>query len=435
MSIFNKLTFCGKIKVIIKYFMAILTELKQRGLINQITNENGLIKALQSEKIKLYCGFDPTAGSLHIGNLLLLITLKRFQLAGYRPIVVLGGATGLIGDPSGKKTERQLNSLTTVRKWEKNIRQQVQKVLGTSTSLVLNNFDWINKQRIINFLRDTGKYFTVPYMLAKESVKSRLEAGISFTEFSYMILQAYDFLHLYQKYNCQLQIGGSDQWGNITSGIDLIKKKLNKEAFGLTVPLVVRSDGKKFGKTEMGTIWLDASQTSPYQFYQFWINASDEDVIKYLKYFTFLSLERIQEIEKENKIHPEKREAQKILAKEVTKIVHGDKIAGMMERISQILFSGKIRDLSRQEIQEILKGMPQHILNDKSSVSVSELLLKFKIVSSKRELREYLNNKAITINGQNNLLERQVLTRKDCLLRHYLFIRKGKKKYYLVVIK
>ena len=382
--------------------MDILEDLKARGLIYQISDEAGLKRALR-KKIRLYCGFDPTAGSLHIGNLLLLVTLKRFQLAGHQPIVVLGGATGLIGDPSGKTEERKLNSPLIVKKWTKGIKKQVERILDFkkrgNSALLVNNYTWIGKGKIISFLRDIGKYFTVPYMLAKESVRTRLEKGISFTEFSYMLLQAYDFLYLYRKYGCQLEIGGSDQWGNITAGIDLIRRKTGKDVFGFTVPIVTRADGKKFGKTEKGTIWLEAEKTSPYQFYQFWINTSDKDVIKYLKYFTFLSLERIKSLEKQMKENPEKRLAQRVLAREVTTLVHGRKAAARAEKISQKLFSQKIGDLSRKELEMAFQAIPSVSLKGRTILLI-DLLLKVGAVSSKRQAREDLENGAISLNGK-----------------------------------
>jgi len=270
--------------------MDILDDLKFRGLINQASNLDGLRKEMNKGMISLYCGFDPTAESLHIGHLLPILTLKRFQDAGHQPIALVGGGTGLIGDPSGKKEERILNSQETVGKWSQGLKIQLEQFLDfkrkDNPALLANNYDWLGKIKAIDFLRDIGKYFTVSYMIAKESVKARLESGISFTEFNYMVLQAYDFLNLFEKYNCKLQIGGSDQWGNITAGIDLIKKKVEKEVYGLTVPLATKDDGAKFGKTEKGTVWLDSKKTTPYQFYQFWINTDDKDVIQYLKFFS-----------------------------------------------------------------------------------------------------------------------------------------------------
>ena len=337
----------------------ILDDLKFRGLINQATNLEGLEKRLKKGKIVLYCGFDPTAQSLHIGNLLPLVTLKRFQRANHQPIFLIGGGTGLIGDPSGKNLERPLSDEELVKQWKKKIVQQVGNIFsGNKNSvIVVDNYEWLSKQKIIYFLRDIGRHFTVPYMLAKESVKNRLNTGISFTEFSYMILQAFDFYYLNQNYHCELQIGGSDQWGNITAGIELIKKKTGQEVFGLSLPLVTKADGTKFGKTESGTIWLDSKLTSPYQFYQFWFNTDDKDVEKFLKFYTFLTKDEIKELELKTKKMPEKRLAQKILALETTALVHGKKLAQQSEKISQSLFYDNLENLSLLDLKTLFQSV------------------------------------------------------------------------------
>jgi len=414
--------------------MGILEDLKYRGLIHQATNLEGLKKRLKKGKIVLYCGFDPTAESLHIGNLLHLITLERFQMANHQPIVLIGGGTGLIGDPSGKKEERPLNEEKIVKQWKESIKTQVKNIFRTSKNSVifLDNYQWIGKVKTIDFLRDIGKYFTVPYMLAKESIKTRLESGISFTEFSYMVLQAFDFYHLVEKYNCELQIGGSDQWGNITAGVELVKKKLNKEVFGLSTPLVTKSDGAKFGKTEAGTIWLDPQLTTPYQFYQFWINTDDRDVVNYLKFFTFLSKDEIEKLAQKVKSQPEKREAQKILALEVTKIVHGDKEAKEAEKISQALFYGKIKNLTLKELETAFQDVPSFTLKNITKISLIDLLVKASISSSKRQAREDIQNKIININGQIFNQIDQIIFHSTCFYKKYLVIRKGKKNYYLI---
>ncbi len=414
--------------------MDILEDLKYRGLINQITNLEGLKKRLKKSKVVLYCGFDPTAKSLHIGSLLHLITLKRFQMAHHQSIVLIGGGTGLIGDPSGKKTERPLNPLATVKKWRTEITEQVKNIFSASKNSVIfvDNYGWLEKVKTIDFLRDIGKYFTVPYMLAKESIKSRLESGISFTEFSYMVLQAFDFYYLVQKYNCELQIGGSDQWGNITAGVELVKKKLNKEIFGLSTPLVTKSDGAKFGKTEKGTIWLNPQLTTPYQFYQFWINTSDTDVITFLKYFTFLSKDKIEKLATKVKQEPEKKLAQKTLALEVTKLVHSEKAAEQAEKISQALFYGRIQSLTLKELETAFQDVPSFILKRVSKISLVDLLVKAGVSSSKRQAREDIQNKIININGQIfNKIDR-IIFRSICLFNKYLVIKRGKKNYYLV---
>jgi len=414
--------------------MDILEDLKYRGLIHQATNLEGLKKRLKKGKIVLYCGFDPTAKSLHIGNLLHLITLERFQMANHQPIVLIGGGTGLIGDPSGKKTERPLNSLATVKEWKKEIAEQVKNIFSSSKNSVifLDNDGWLGKVKTIDFLRDIGKYFTVPYMLAKESIKNRLESGISFTEFSYLVLQAFDFYHLFKNYNCELQIGGSDQWGNITAGVELVKKKLNKEVFGLSSPLVTKSDGAKFGKTASGTIWLDTELTSPYQFYQFWIKTDDTDVIAFLKYFTFLTKEKIEKLAIEVKQEPEKKLAQKTLALEVTKLVHGEKAVEQAEKISQALFYGKIKNLTLKELETAFQDVPSFTLKNITKISLIDLLVKASISSSKRQAREDIQNKIININGQIFNQIDQIIFHSTCFYKKYLVIRKGKKNYYLV---
>lgn len=299
--------------------MDLLQDLKERGLVNQITDEEGLKDHLEKETVTLYCGFDPTADSLHVGHLLPIMLLKRFQQAGHRPIALVGGGTGLIGDPSGRNSERQLNEAHVVQEWSAKIKSQLEKLLDfddeKTGAVIANNYDWLSDMTIIEFLRDIGKHFSVNYMLAKESVESRIEGGISYTEFSYMILQSLDFMKLYKEKNCTLQVGGSDQWGNITAGLELIRRNSEEgertKAFGLTVPLITKADGTKFGKTAGGAIWLDPEKTTPYEFYQFWINADDRDVIKFIKYFTFLDHDEIKELEKEVETRPEKRLAQK----------------------------------------------------------------------------------------------------------------------------
>ncbi|MCK4805928.1 MAG: tyrosine--tRNA ligase, partial [Candidatus Pacebacteria bacterium] len=414
-------------------------DLKFRGLMNQISNLEGLRKEMNKGKISFYCGFDPTADSFHIGHLLPVLVLKRFQEAGHQPIALIGGGTGLIGDPSGKKEERMLNPQETVKKWSQGLKTQLEQFLDfkskDNAALMVNNYDWLGKIKAIDFLRDIGKYFTVSYMLAKESVKTRLESGISFTEFNYMVLQAYDFLNLFEKYDCKLQIGGSDQWGNITAGIDLIKKKTEKEVYGLTVPLVTKTDGVKFGKTETGTIWLDAKKTTPYQFYQFWINTDDRDVVQYLKYFTFLSKQGIEHLEKEVQKNPEKREAQKTLANNITSLVHGNEVATIAEKISQKLFYDNIKGFSEKELQMIFEGAPLSILKNINEVGLVDLLVETKTCLSRRQAREDIQNKIIFINGSLYNDAQQMIKKSDCFFDKYLVIKKGKKSYYFVLWK
>ncbi|MCZ0756636.1 tyrosine--tRNA ligase [Anoxybacillus sp. J5B_2022] len=416
--------------------MDLLKELEWRGLINQVTDREGLEKLLAEETVSLYCGFDPTADSLHIGSLLPILTLRRFQLAGHRPIALVGGATGLIGDPSGKKSERTLNAKEVVEQWSEKIKEQLSRFLdfevADNPAVIANNYDWIGPLDVISFLRDVGKNFGLNYMLAKESVQSRIETGISFTEFSYMILQSLDFLQLYKKENCKLQIGGSDQWGNITAGLELIRKTEEEaKAFGLTIPLVTKADGTKFGKTESGTIWLDKEKTSPYEFYQFWINTDDRDVIKYLKYFTFLTKEEIEQLEKELQEAPEKRAAQKALAEEVTKLVHGEEALRQAVKISEALFSGSISELTADEIAQGFKDVPSFEYNG-DDIALVELLVLAQIVPSKRQAREDLANGAIYVNGERVSDVNKVLTHEDRIEGQFTVIRRGKKKYYLI---
>lgn len=414
----------------------LLNELQFRGLINQITDEEGLGELLTDEKVKLYSGFDPTADSLHIGHLLPVLTLRRFQLHGHHPIALVGGATGLIGDPSGKKAERTLNTADIVATWSDRIKEQLSRFLDfeakANPAIIANNYDWIGKLDVISFLRDVGKNFGINYMLAKDSVQSRIESGISFTEFSYMILQSYDFLKLYQEDQCRLQIGGSDQWGNITAGLELIRKtEENAKAFGLTIPLVTKADGTKFGKTEGGAIWLDREKTSPYEFYQFWINTDDRDVVKYLKYFTFLSQEQIENLEKEVQEAPEKRLAQKTLAEEVTKLVHGEEAFEQAIKISEALFSGNIKELTASEILQGFKDVPSFKVDD-AEITLVDLLVQAKISSSKRQAREDITNGAIYINGERIQELEKVMTGEDRIENQFTVIRRGKKKYFLI---
>lgn len=417
--------------------MHLLDDLQYRGLIQQITDEEGLRKLLSEEKITLYVGFDPTADSLHIGHLLPILMLRRFQIAGHRPIALVGGATGLIGDPSGKKTERTLNPVETVMEWVEKIKDQLSRFLDFDSkdnpAMVTNNYQWTGDMDVITFLRDIGKNFSLNYMLAKESVQSRLESGISFTEFSYQILQALDFLKLYETENCRLQVGGSDQWGNITAGLELIRKVKGDEAkaYGLTVPLVTKADGTKFGKTEGNAVWLDPEKTTPYEFYQFWINTDDRDVVKYLKYFTFLSHEEIDELARLTEEQPEKRFAQKALAEEMTKLVHGQKALEQAVRISAALFSGNIKELTAQEIEQGFKDVPS-FENRENITNLVELLVQANITPSKRQAREDIKNGAIYINGERITDLQYELSDADKIEGKYTIIRRGKKKYFLI---
>ncbi|EJN0189806.1 TPA: tyrosine--tRNA ligase [Staphylococcus aureus] len=413
----------------------LIEDLKWRGLIYQQTDEQGIEDLLNKEQVTLYCGADPTADSLHIGHLLPFLTLRRFQEHGHRPIVLIGGGTGMIGDPSGKSEERVLQTEEQVDKNIEGISKQMHNIFefGTDHGAVLvNNRDWLGQISLISFLRDYGKHVGVNYMLGKDSIQSRLEHGISYTEFTYTILQAIDFGHLNRELNCKIQVGGSDQWGNITSGIELMRRMYGQtDAYGLTIPLVTKSDGKKFGKSESGAVWLDAEKTSPYEFYQFWINQSDEDVIKFLKYFTFLGKEEIDRLEQSKNEAPHLREAQKTLAEEVTKFIHGEDALNDAIRISQALFSGDLKSLSAKELKDGFKDVPQVTLSN-DTTNIVEVLIETGISPSKRQAREDVNNGAIYINGERQQDVNYALAPEDKIDGEFTIIRRGKKKYFMV---
>lgn len=412
--------------------MKLLEDLQFRGLINQMTDEEGIREQL-AKPTTLYTGFDPTADSLHIGHLLPILTLKRFQEAGHHVVGLVGGATGMIGDPSGRSTERSLNTLDTVQEFSDRIREQLSRFLpleGENPVVIRNNYDWTANLSVIDFLRDIGKHFPISYMLAKDSVDSRLENGISYTEFSYMLLQSYDFLKLYEEENCRLQVGGSDQWGNITAGLELIRRAGHEEkAFGLTVPLVTKSDGQKFGKTAGGAVWLDATKTTPYEFYQFWINVDDADVVKFIKFFTFLSHEDIEALAVEVATAPEKRVAQRRLAEEMTRLVHGEAGLEQAERITKAFFSGDLTSLQLDDLETAFKGMPQFEVNEE--MNLVELLVAAKISPSKRQAREDVQNGAIYLNGEREQSLDKIVTKEDTL-GAFTIIRRGKKKYFVI---
>lgn len=410
-------------------------ELKERGLVYQTTDEDALVKHLNEESVKLYVGFDPTADSLHIGHLLPILMLRRFQQHGHVPIALVGGGTGMIGDPSFKDQERQLNTLETVQNWSQSIKNQLSRFIDfdneENPAIIANNYEWLGKLSMIDFLRDVGKNFTINYMMSKESVKRRIETGISYTEFAYQLLQAYDFLKLYDNYGCLLQLGGSDQWGNITSGIELMRRERDVQGFALTMPLITKADGTKFGKSEGNAVWLDAEKTTPYEFYQFWINTDDRDVIKFLKYFTFLSLDEIAEIEKEFTAAPETRVAQKALAKEMTTLVHGKETYEQAVHISQALFSGNIKELSVSEIKQGFKGVPSYTVPQDADLKLLEVLVASGLVQSKRQAREDLQNGAIYINGDRVQDLEYQLSDED-KIGDIVVLRRGKKKYFLL---
>lgn len=411
-------------------------ELEARGLVFQTTDEKALEKLLNEESIKLYIGFDPTADSLHIGHLLPILTLRRFQQNGHVPIALVGGGTGMIGDPSFKDAERQLNTLDTVQTWSQRIKDQLSRFIDfdnrENPAIIENNYNWLGELKMIDFLRDVGKNFTINYMMSKESVKRRIETGISYTEFAYQLLQAYDFLQLNERYDCKLQLGGSDQWGNITSGIELVRREKSKQVYGLTMPLITKADGTKFGKTEGNAVWLDADKTSPYEFYQFWINTDDRDVIKFMKYFTFLPLAEIDAIEKEFEQAPEKRLAQKTLAKEMTTLVHGTTAYEQAVHISEALFSGEVKNLNAAEIQQGFKNVPSYQVNASDDLNLVEILLTAGIEKSKRQAREDITNGAIYVNGDRVQDTVYVLSDSDKLAERYIVLRRGKKKYFVL---
>ncbi|WP_136608932.1 tyrosine--tRNA ligase [Paenibacillus dokdonensis] len=416
--------------------MNIIDELEWRDAINQQTDAEGLRELVSEKKIALYCGVDPTGDSMHIGHLIPFMVMKRFQSFGHLPVILIGGATGTIGDPSGRQSERQLQTLEQVQDNVDALTAQMKKLFDTDHDAQLkmvNNYDWTHTVNVIDFLRDYGKNFSINAMLAKDIVSSRLDSGISFTEFSYQILQAMDFHHLYSEEGVQLQIGGSDQWGNITSGLDLIRKKEGSEAkaFGLTIPLMLKADGTKFGKTAGGAIWLDPDKTSPYEFYQFWLNTDDRDVIKYLKYFTFLSKEEIRELENKVTTEPGKREAQHVLAEEMTKFVHNEEALTQAVKISKALFSGDVKSLTADEIEQGFKEMPTFEAA-KEAKNIVDWLVDLGIEPSKRQAREDITNGAISMNGERVEDVNTEVTVDKSFDGRYIIIRKGKKKYSLI---
>ena len=421
----------------------VLAELRERGLIFQVAGEDAIEQWLAAEPRTLYCGFDPTADSLHIGSLVPLLVLRRFQASGHRPIALVGGATGLIGDPSFKASERQLNTPEVVAGWVDKLRQQVSQFIdfeGPNAALVANNLDWTQGLDVLGFLRDVGKHFSVNNMIGKESVRQRLDregAGISFTEFSYMILQSLDFAELYRQHGCGLQIGGSDQWGNITGGIDLTRRLHGAQVFGLTLPLVTKSDGTKFGKTESGTIWLDANKTSPYAFYQFWLGTADADVYRFLRYFTFLSLSDIEAVERADSERSGRPEAQRLLAQEVTRLVHGDEGLTAAERITEALFSGDPSALAEPDLAQLaLDGLPASSLNRQDLPPTFSQLLNQVELATGKQIKDALAREAVLVNGLPVLGGQTVtcdiaLDRSRALHDRFYLVRFGKKKYHL----
>lgn len=406
--------------------MTLFEELVWRGLVKDVAGED-IADKLNNEKITFYWGTDPTADSLHLGHYSSLITAKRLAKAGHHPILLCGGATGLIGDPR-PTAEREIISKEKLNENLEGIKAQVSKIFEGKAEVV-NNYDWFKGYEFTDVLRDIGKYITVNYMLDKDIIKRRLETGITFAEFAYMLIQGYDFLWLYENKNCIMQVEGSDQWGNITTGIDLIKKKLGKDAYAFTMPLVLDKYGNKFGKSEGNALWLDENKTSSYELYQFLINVDDEMVVDYLKIFTFLSVEEIEELDKKNKEHPELREAHKALAREIITDLHGEDSYLEAVKISESLFSGDIRSFTSKDIEVAFKGLkPFEITED---LSIVDLLVQGGICSSKREAREFVGNGSITCNGEKITDLEFVASKDKCIDSKYIVIRRGKKKYYI----
>jgi len=410
--------------------MKFYDELKWRGLIKDEAGED-LEKIINECNATFYWGTDPTADSLHIGHFSSLVTAKRLAKAGFKPVLLIGGATGMIGDPR-PTAEREIIDKEVVLSNVESIKKQVTNIFNGNVEVV-NNYDWTKDINVLDFLRDTGKYINVNYMLAKDIINRRLETGITFAEFTYTLLQGYDFMHLYQTKGVTMQVAGSDQWGNITTGIELINKKLGKTAYAFTMPLILDSTGKKFGKSEGNALWLDKEKTSPYQIYQYFINSTDDKVEEYLKVFTFLSKEEIEEVMRVHNEKPELRHAQKVLASEVIKDLHGEEECKKAIRITEALFSGNIKDLSEEELKDAMSGVETYELDEEKNIV--DALVDTGILSSKREAREFINNGSISVNGEKITDTEYLVNKETSLYNKYIVVRRGKKKYYLVTIK
>jgi tyrosyl-tRNA synthetase len=425
----------------------LLSNMRSLGLIAQVSSEAGLVEHLQQGPRTVYCGFDPTADSLHVGNLVPLLALRRFQLAGHRPVLLVGGATGMIGDPGGRSTERELKSAAVVKDFVVKIRQQASAFLdfdcGETAAVVVDNAQWTEKLSAIDYLRDIGKHFSVNAMIQKETVKRRLEddsQGISYTEFSYMVLQSYDYVVLNQRYDCTIQMGGSDQWGNITSGMDLIRRMNGKQAFAITYPLITNSDGTKFGKSMGNAIWLDAQKTSPYRFYQFWRNCADADVINYLKVFTFLSVAQLQELAATHALDPGLQVAHKALAEQVTRLVHGEAGLAAALRISQALFQNTLSTLAETDLQQLaLDGLPVTQMQGEAA-GILDLLVASGLALTPRgdvtlgQARKLIQSNAVSVNGEKVGDPELQLTRETALFGQYHVLQKGKKSHHMIVV-
>lgn len=417
--------------------MDLFGELEWRGLVYDATE--GVRDVLAREKVTGYIGFDPTASSLHVGNLLVMMPLAHMQRHGHSPIALVGGGTGLIGDPSGKSTERQLMSLGQVEANVAGIRRQLERFLDfesrTAPARLVNNADWLTKLSAVDFMRDVGKHFTVNAMLTKESVRRRIESedGITYTEFSYSLLQAYDFLELYDRFGCTVQMGGSDQWGNITAGMDLIRRLRGAKAHGVVLPLITTAAGAKFGKSESGAIWLDPDQTTPYQFYQFWLNVDDRDAGRYLRFFTFLNTEQIGELEHAAQREPEKRHSQRALAREVTRLVHGDKSVVDAEAAAQALFADRISSLRAEQIEQVLSGVPSSTVEiAPAGWPVTEFVTRAGVTKSKSEAQRLIKGGGIYVNDRRITDEKAQIAAAQAIDGKLFVVRKGKRDYFLV---
>jgi tyrosyl-tRNA synthetase len=422
----------------------LLDDLRWRGLVHQTTDDDGLARWLDARPRTVYCGFDPTADSLHVGSLLPVLLLSRFQAAGHRPIAVVGGATGMIGDPSGKSQERNLLARDELERNVAGIREQMRRFLdfdaAQNSALLVNNLDWTGQFTYLEFLRDVGKNFPVNAMLAKDSVKSRLgreDTGLSYTEFSYMLLQAYDFVHLYDSFGCEMQIGGSDQWGNITAGIDLARRMRGVQLFGLTCPLLTKSDGAKMGKTEQGTVWLSAQRTSPYQFYQYWINVEDADVGNCLRMLTTLPRDEIESLDAAREQDAARRDSQRRLAEEVTRLVHGEEGLATARRATNIFFGEEISDLSDAQLAEIFadvpsQRLPRRVLQDEGGLPIVDALVAAGLGKSKGEARRTVEQGGAYVNNRRIEMIDARLTPADLASESVMVLRSGKKKYALL---
>ncbi|HEY3857532.1 MAG TPA: tyrosine--tRNA ligase [Verrucomicrobiae bacterium] len=426
--------------------MSIYAELEWRGLVADCTDAIALQKRMAESPIVLYCGFDPTADSLHVGNMVPLLALRRFQIYGHHPIVLAGGATGLIGDPSGRATERQLLTRELLDHNIASVKDQLRRVLDfdcqSNPARLVDNADWTAPVSFLDFLRDIGKHFSVNQMIAKESVRARMDdrdSGISFTEFSYMLLQAFDYYHLNKQFNCELQIGGSDQWGNITAGMDLTRKKEGRHVFGLTVPLILNSDGTKFGKTAAGAVWVDSKKTSVYRFYQFWIRCDDRDVVRYLNLFTFLSQDEIKALAEQHAARPESRAAHKALAAAMTDLVHGKTATAEAIRASEILFGGELEGIAESTFNEIVGEVPSHQIEraalDGAGTPLVDVLASCGLCPSKGQARKDIQGGGVYVNNIREANPQRALAAGDLLFGKHLLLRKGKRNYTVVTVK